>query len=162
MKNYFYEYGQQSAFNKLGFINPATKSLLGHIGAGATLGGLGGAYSGKDYSARRILGGAISGGLLGAGVHQFRQALPMTEKSISKKIMTPSKVVTVPRKISTKTPTAINRGTAPTLRAIKPTSTAMMDIGTASTIPAIIPTPQYYTALREAGLNLDDILRAYR
>lgn len=160
--NYFYKYGQYIVFEKLGFINPATKSLLGHIGTGAALGGLGGAYSGKDYSARRILGGAIGGGLLGAGVRQFKQALPAMEKSISKKIVTPQQVIIPPRKISTKIPTVINKGTAPTLRAIKPTNTAMMDIGTASTIPAIIPTPQYYTALHEAGLNLDDILRAYR
>lgn len=157
--NYFYIQGTQRAFKKLGFINPTTKSLLGHIGAGAALGGLGGAYSGKDYSAKRILGGVIGGSLLGAGVHQFRQALPMTEKSVGKKIVTPQKVVTAPREIPSKIPMAIDRGTAPTLRAIKPANTPTMDIGTASTIPAIIPTPQYYTALHEAGLNLNDIIR---
>jgi len=64
----FYKLGQDSALDALGFTKQAVSAgnLLTPIVGGAALGGVGGAISGDDYSAKRILGGAALGA--GAGV----------------------------------------------------------------------------------------------
>lgn len=62
----FYKLGQDSALDALGFTKQAiTMAEMGLLGG--AIGGIGGAISGNDYSAKRILGGAALGAGAGAG-----------------------------------------------------------------------------------------------
>lgn len=76
MNKLAYYLGANAAREKLGFQKLAISiGALGHMAAGAGVGALGGAYSGDDYSAKRILGGAGLGALAGAGVHGVRNRI---------------------------------------------------------------------------------------
>ena len=156
---------------QLGAIQAETdfrkRASLATIGGGALLGGIGGAISGKDYSAKRILGGALLGGTGGHFAGQGLQALRAARQptALAPKVTGAAPVAAAPVAAA---PRAVPRA-APRPSAVEDASRRATEDAQArlrmyqegGISPAglnIKYSPEDYQAFRSAGINLDTLV----